>query len=81
MMTVFSGDRYAGIRDQLMNLANTTDGNGRFIFAGYKTESAPFDAATGDYNGGGTPISQQVDTARTMQISHTGSRSFRKLHQ
>lgn len=31
-----------GIRDQLMNLANSTDGNGRYIFGGYKTESAPF---------------------------------------
>lgn len=25
-----------GFRDQLLNLANTTDGNGRYIFAGYK---------------------------------------------
>lgn len=31
-----------GIRDQLMNTANSTDGNGRYIFGGYKTESAPF---------------------------------------
>lgn len=31
-----------GIRDQLMNLANSTDGNGRYIFGGYKTESALF---------------------------------------
>jgi flagellin-like hook-associated protein FlgL len=37
-----------GIRDQLMNLANSTDGNGRYIFAGYKTEAAAFDS-TGDY--------------------------------
>jgi flagellar hook-associated protein 3 FlgL len=27
-----------------MNLANSTDGNGRYIFAGYKTEARPFDA-------------------------------------
>ena len=36
-----------GIRDQLMNLANSTDGNGRYIFGGYKTESAPFAQADG----------------------------------
>jgi flagellar hook-associated protein 3 FlgL len=36
-----------GIRDQLMNLANSTDGNGRYIFAGYKTEAAPFDRDRG----------------------------------
>ena len=34
-----------GVRDQLMNLANSTDGNGRYIFAGYKTDKPPFDAA------------------------------------
>jgi len=65
-----------GIRDQLLNLANSTDGNGRYIFAGYKTDAAAFDQTTGDYVGGSTPISQQVDSARTMQISHTGSDVF-----
>ncbi|AEN64357.1 flagellar hook-associated protein 3 [Enterobacter soli] len=65
-----------GIRDQLMNLANSTEGNGRYIFAGYKTEAPAFDSTTGDYQGGSTPISQQVDSARTMQISHTGTEVF-----
>lgn len=65
-----------GIRDQLMNLANSTDGNGRYIFAGYKTDAVAFDQATGKYSGGDTPISQQVDSARTMQISHTGTEVF-----
>ncbi|MDR9891729.1 flagellar hook-associated protein FlgL [Pseudenterobacter timonensis] len=67
-----------GIRDQLLNLANTTDGNGRYIFAGYKTESAAF-TADGTYAGGSTPISQQVDSARNMQISHTGDSVFNKF--
>ncbi|MCI2293595.1 flagellar hook-associated protein FlgL [Enterobacter hormaechei] len=65
-----------GIRDQLMNLANSTDGNGRYIFAGYKTDKAPFDQANGDYSGGDIGISQQVDSARTMQIGHTGTEVF-----
>ncbi|MEL2241109.1 flagellar hook-associated protein FlgL [Leclercia adecarboxylata] len=65
-----------GIRDQLVNLANSTDGNGRYIFAGYKTDAVAFDQATGTYNGGDTPIRQQVDSARNMQISHTGSEVF-----
>ncbi|HGG8854768.1 TPA: flagellar hook-associated protein FlgL [Enterobacter roggenkampii] len=68
-----------GIRDQLMNLANTTDGNGRFIFAGYKTESAPFDSVTGEYRGGAEAITQQVDTARNMAISHTGRQIFESI--
>lgn len=65
-----------GIRDQMMNLANTADGNGRFIFAGFKTEEPPFDAVTGAYKGGAEPISQQVDTARNLVISHTGAQIF-----
>lgn len=65
-----------GIRDQIMNLANSTDGNGRYIFGGYKTESAPFDQATGQYGGGTQPITQQVDAARTMVIAHTGKQVF-----
>lgn len=68
-----------GIRDQLMNLANTTDGNGRFIFAGYKTESAPFDSVTGEYRGSAEAITQQVDTARNMAISHTGQQIFESI--
>ncbi|MBW9400913.1 flagellar hook-associated protein FlgL [Leclercia sp. EC_58] len=65
-----------GIRDQLLNLANSTDGNGRYIFAGYKTDAPAFDQATGKYDGGDTPIRQQVDSARNMQISHTGQEVF-----
>lgn len=72
-----------GIRSQLLNLANSTDGNGRYIFAGYKTDSAPFteDATTGDitYTGGDTAISQKVDSSRTMITSHTGSQVFAAL--
>ena len=65
-----------GIRDQLMNLANSTDGNGRYIFAGYKTENVAFDQTSGNYIGGTTPVNQQVDSARNMQISHTGTEVF-----
>jgi len=65
-----------GIRDQLMNLANSQDGNGRYMFAGYKTDSAPFDSATGAYAGGTTNVEQQVDSSRTMVIGHTGDKIF-----
>ncbi|MCU6671074.1 flagellar hook-associated protein FlgL [Enterobacteriaceae bacterium H4N4] len=68
-----------GLRDQLMNLANSTDGNGRFIFAGYKTETPAFDSTTGDYLGGNDPIYQQVDSARNMMISHTGKQVFESV--
>lgn len=67
-----------GIRDQLLNLANSTDGNGRFIFAGYKTDAAPFQGEAGniEYKGGAEQITQKVDSARTMVIGHTGDSVF-----
>ncbi|SNY60073.1 flagellar hook-associated protein FlgL [Enterobacter sp. CC120223-11] len=65
-----------GIRDQLMNLANSQDGNGRYMFAGYKTDSAPFDSSSGVYGGGNTNVEQQVDSSRSMVIGHTGDKIF-----
>jgi flagellar hook-associated protein 3 FlgL len=62
-----------------MNLANSTDGNGRYIFGGYKTESAPFAQADGAYSGGTTNVTQQVDASRTMVIGHTGDKVFANL--
>jgi len=75
-----------GIRDQLLNLANSTDGNGRYVFAGFKNDTAPFtkvtDPATGSvtvtYKGGDTAVTQKVDAARDMTISHTGSDVFQQ---
>lgn len=68
-----------GIRDQIMNLANTADGNGRYIFAGYKTSDAPFDKTTGAYGGGTEAITQKVDASRTMVIAHTGDEVFNRI--
>ncbi|PKH26314.1 flagellar hook-filament junction protein FlgL [Enterobacterales bacterium CwR94] len=72
-----------GLRDQLLNLANTQDGNGRYIFAGYASDSAPFspDALTNEivYGGGEIPITQKVDSQREMTINHTGTQVFMSL--
>jgi len=68
-----------GLRDQLMNLANTADGNGRYIFGGFKTEEPPFDAATGTYQGGANAVTQQVDASRSMVIGHTGEQIFASI--
>lgn len=64
-----------GIRDQLLNLANSQDGNGRYMFAGYKTDAAPFDDK-GNYVGGQVNVEQQVDASRKMVIGHTGDKIF-----
>jgi len=72
-----------GIKDQIVNLANSTDGNGRYIFAGYNSDKAPYtvDATTGvvAYGGGGESVSQKVDSNRTMTINHAGSVIFDRL--
>ncbi|WP_077999233.1 flagellar hook-associated protein FlgL [Edwardsiella tarda] len=67
------------MRDQLLNLANSTDGNGRYIFAGYKSDKVPFtkdDKGVVEYHGGKKALTQQVDAARTMIVSHTGDKVF-----
>ncbi|NDL62613.1 flagellar hook-associated protein FlgL [Acerihabitans arboris] len=69
-------------KDTLLDLANSKDGNGNYMFAGYKTDTAPFaEDADGNvtYVGGSTAISQKVDSSRTMQIGDTGSKVFMSL--
>ncbi|MBD8165316.1 flagellar hook-associated protein FlgL [Erwinia persicina] len=71
-----------GIRAQMLNLANSTDGNGRYVFAGYESDTPPFVTdANGNttYQGGDTPISQKVDASRTLIINHTGAQIFDSL--
>ncbi|RLM27213.1 flagellar hook-associated protein 3 [Brenneria alni] len=71
-----------GYKDQLVSLANSTDSNGNYIFAGYATDSAPFSVdADGNvsYVGGDTAISLQVDASRTLTTGNTGSSIFMTL--
>lgn len=66
-------------KDELLNLANSTDGNGNYIFAGYKTDSAPFSVdADGkvSYQGGEQDVTLQVDEYRELTVSHTGRTVF-----
>ncbi|MCE0488493.1 flagellar hook-associated protein FlgL [Pantoea sp. Mb-10] len=70
-----------GIRDQILGQANSRDGNGRYIFAGYKTDQPPF-SDTGSavtYVGGTEAISQKVDDSRTMNVGDTGNNVFMAL--
>ncbi|WP_416776029.1 flagellar hook-associated protein FlgL [Xenorhabdus budapestensis] len=68
-----------GLKQELLNLGNKTDGNGRYIFAGYKTDKPPFVADKDgkvSYAGGYEEITQKVDDNRTMVIAHTGQQVF-----
>jgi flagellar hook-associated protein 3 FlgL len=62
----------------LISLANTQDGSGNYIYAGFKTNSAPFVAnVTGaSYAGDSNQQLLQVDTQRQMTANVTGDTVF-----
>ena len=65
--------------DQLLNLANSDDGNGQFLFAGFKSGSAPFvQSASGGIQYVGDQGQQllQVDVSRQMAGSDDGRSIF-----
>ncbi|SDN42016.1 flagellar hook-associated protein FlgL [Polaromonas sp. JS666] len=68
--------------DQLQGLANTDDGNGQFLFAGFKTGSPPFvKQADGSilYAGDQGQRLMQVDVSRQMAGSDDGRSIFQSV--
>ena len=65
----------SGLRGSLFNFANTRDSQGRYIFSGYHSDTAPFDAA-GNYQGGNEARQQTVADGTTMQVSRLGDAVF-----
>jgi flagellar hook-associated protein 3 FlgL len=76
-------DQIKGYRDQLMNLANTTDSNGNSIFAGFKSGLAAFtDNASGvgaTYAGDLGQRQVQVNDGRTINVGDTGASVFQSV--
>lgn len=62
-------------REGLLNLANSTDGNGQYLFSGAKGKTVPFQA-DGSYAGSEDPRLIQVDQTRRMDSANTGSTVF-----
>lgn len=69
------GKEIAGIRANLLDLANSRDGNGRYIFSGFKTDTPAFDA-DGTYTGGDFARKQTITDGTEMQVSHLGKDVF-----
>jgi flagellar hook-associated protein 3 FlgL len=67
-----------GAFDDLMALANTTDGAGNYVFAGYQTSTQPFvKTATGAVYGGDDGERMiQVQPGQQMTVSTTGRTVF-----
>ena len=70
-----------GRYEELLGLANTRDGVGNYIFAGYQNKSQPFTAsATGaNYSGDQGEFKLQVHTARQIEVSQNGSDVFQQI--
>lgn len=67
-----------GRYDELMGLANSRDGSGNYIFAGYQTTTLPFSETPGgaSYSGDQGVRQLQVFTGRQMTISQDGHSLF-----
>ncbi|QEA39694.1 flagellar hook-associated protein 3 [Pistricoccus aurantiacus] len=77
------GGELRGIYESLLGQANVTDGNGRYLFGGYKDDAPPF-AKSGEgsavvYNGDERSREQQVDASRRMPVSDNGKTIFQSV--
>jgi len=64
---------------ELLGYANATDGNGTYLFAGYKSTTQPFTLdgnGNVNYNGDQGSMTLQVDSTRQMEISSSGQSIF-----
>lgn len=67
--------------DSLVSLANTRDGNGQFLFAGSRADTAPFARTNGgaNYLGDDGSRSIQVSTTRQMESTVNGADVFTRI--
>lgn len=69
------GEEIKGIRANILDLANTRDSNGRYIFSGFNTDTPAFDEV-GNYRGGNEFRQQTVADGTQMQTGHLGDEIF-----
>src|SRR5690554_1275974 len=67
-----------GIYETLIGQANATDGNGRYIFGGYKDADTPFVRTNAgiEYQGDDNIRQQRIDATRLMDVSENGESIF-----
>ncbi|WP_420477217.1 flagellar hook-associated protein FlgL [Noviherbaspirillum sp. ST9] len=77
----FIATELQGRFDELLGLANTRDGVGNFIFAGYQNTTEPFAAsATGaSYSGDQGQFKLQVHNGRQLEVNQNGSEVFQQI--
>lgn len=74
-------DQLNGVRDQLLALANTSDGQGRYLFGGADDGSAPFswNGSSADYHGDQTTVTAQIGSQRSVAQNDPGHNVFMGL--
>lgn len=68
--------------DQLLGLANSTDGNGQYLFSGYKGGVQPFTISSSGavtYNGDQGQRLMQVSASRQVAVSSSGAEVFQLI--
>lgn len=71
-----------GIYDTLVTLANSTDSNGNYLFAGYQSQSPAFAVdASGElvYQGDDNVVTQQVSATQSMASGDNGATVFQSV--
>ena len=74
-----------GIYETLIGQANATDGNGRYLFGGYRDDAPPFARTGGEgvsgtqYIGDTNTREQRIDASRLMPVSDNGQAIFQSV--
>ncbi|BBI47671.1 hypothetical protein HORIV_00920 [Vreelandella olivaria] len=71
-----------GIYESMIGQANATDGNGRYLFGGYKDNAPPFVKSadgTVQYQGDNNVREQRVDASRLMPVNDNGIAIFKSV--
>jgi flagellar hook-associated protein 3 FlgL len=69
-------------RDALLSIANTTDVDGRYLFAGYRESATPFTTAAGGsivYNGDQGQRTVQISDSRFVAVNDSGAAVFQRI--
>ncbi len=67
--------------EELLDYANTRDGNGEFLFSGGKGKTKPFTLTPSGatYNGDQSPLNLQISGNRAVDIGESGYEVFQKI--
>jgi len=69
-----TAENVQGLMEEIISLADT-EVNGRYIFAGSKTDTAPFDQS-GTYNGDSNPFTIKISRETTVEVGSDGDAVF-----